>query len=61
MCLYLVLFLSEIRNAELERKVKAFENLTKSLSLEVDKQRNEIESMKRKGKVLKFNHLRKVA
>ncbi len=60
MCLYLVLFLSEIRNAELKRKVKGFENLTKSLSLEVDKQRNEIEAIKHR-KVLKFSNLRKVA
>ncbi len=59
--LCLVLVLSEMRNVELEKKVQGFENLTKALSMEVDRQRVEIESMKRKGKVLRFNHLRKVA
>jgi hypothetical protein len=59
--LCLVLDLSETRNVELEKKVQGFENLTKALSMEVDRQRAEIESMKRKGKVLKFNHLRRVA
>jgi hypothetical protein len=59
--LSIALVLSEIRNSELEKKVKGFENLTKVLSTEVDRQRGEIESMKNKGKVLKFNHLRKVA
>jgi hypothetical protein len=57
----IALVLSETRNAELERKIKGFESLTKVLSLEVDRQRGEIESVKKKGKILKFNHLRKVA
>jgi hypothetical protein len=56
----IALVLSEMRNAELEKKIKGFENLTKILSLEVDKQREEIETMKQ-GKVLKFNNLRKAA
>jgi hypothetical protein len=59
--LSIALVLSETRNAELEKKVKGFESLTKALSTEVDRQRGEIESMKKKGKVLKFNHLRRVA
>jgi ssRNA-specific RNase YbeY (16S rRNA maturation enzyme) len=56
----IALVLSETRNAELERKIKGFESLTKVLSLEVDKQREQIESMKQR-KVLKFNNLRKAA
>jgi hypothetical protein len=59
--LYFALVLSEVRNVELTKKIKGFENLTETLSAEVDRQRVEIESVKRKGKVLKFNHLRKVA
>jgi hypothetical protein len=58
--LSIALVLSETRNAELEKKIKGFENLTKILSIEVDNQRNEIEAMK-KRKVLKFNNLRKAA
>jgi ssRNA-specific RNase YbeY (16S rRNA maturation enzyme) len=56
----IALVLSETRNAELEKKIKGFENLTKVLSLELDKQREEIETMKQR-KVLKFNNLRKAA
>jgi hypothetical protein len=56
----IALVLSETRNAELEKKIKGFENLTKILSLEVDNQRKEIEVMKQR-KVLKFNNLRKAA
>ncbi len=56
----IALVLSETRNVELEKKIKGFENLTKILSLEVDNQREEIESMKQR-KVLKFNNLRKAA
>ncbi len=56
----IALVLSETRNAELEKRIKGFENLTKILSLEVDNQRKEIEAMKQ-GKVLKFNNLRKAA
>jgi hypothetical protein len=59
--LFIALVLSERRNAELEKKVEGFENLTKVLSTEVDRQRGVIELVKRKGKVLKFNNLRKVA
>ncbi len=58
--LSIALVLSETRNAELEKRVKGFENLTKVLSLEVDSQRKEIELMKQR-KVLKFNNLRKAA
>jgi hypothetical protein len=58
--LSIALVLSETRNAELEKKIKGFENLTKVLSIEVDNQRNEIEAMKQR-KVLKFNNLRKAA
>jgi hypothetical protein len=58
--LSIALVLSETRNAELEKKIKGFENLTKILSLEVDNQRKEIEAMKQR-KVLKFNNLRKAA
>jgi ssRNA-specific RNase YbeY (16S rRNA maturation enzyme) len=58
--LSIALVLSETRNAELEKKIKGFENLTKVLSLELDKQQEEIESMKQR-KVLKFNNLRKAA
>ncbi len=59
--LLFALVLSEARNAELERKIKGFESLTEALSTEVDRQRVEVELIKKKGKVLKFNHLRKVA
>jgi hypothetical protein len=58
--LFLVLFLSAIRNAELEQKVKGFERIAKVLSKEVDRQQKEIESMKQQ-KLVKFNHLRKFA
>jgi hypothetical protein len=56
----IALVLSETRNAELEKRIKGFENLTKILSLEVDNQRKEIEAMNQR-KVLKFNNLRKAA
>jgi hypothetical protein len=59
--LSIALVLSEMKNAELEKKVKGFESLTKALSMEIDAQRQEIELMKQNGKVLKFNQLRKVA
>jgi hypothetical protein len=58
--LSIALVLSETRNAELEKRVKGFEKLTKILSLEVDNQRKEIEAMKQR-KVLNFNNLRKAA
>ncbi len=58
--LLIALALSEMRNVELEKKIKGFENLTKVLSLELDKQQEEIESVKQR-KVLKFNNLRKAA
>jgi hypothetical protein len=58
--LSIALVLSEMRNAEFEKKIKSFENLTKILSIEVDNQRKEIEAMKQR-KVLKFNNLRKAA
>ncbi len=59
--LFFVLALSEMRNAELNKRVEGFERMTKTLSTEIDRQRKEIELMSQKGKVLKFNHLRKVA
>ncbi len=59
--LLVILILSEIRNAELEKKVEGFESLTKGLSMEVDRQRKEIETMKRQRKILSFNPLRRVA
>jgi hypothetical protein len=59
--LLIILILSEIKNAELEKKVEGFENLTKGLSMEVDRQRKEIEAMKRQRKILPFNPLRRVA
>ncbi len=59
--LCLVLIGYEAKTAELEKKIEGFEGLAKVLSMEVDRQREKIESMKMKGKVLKFNHLRKVA
>jgi hypothetical protein len=58
--LSIALVLSETRSAELEKKIKGFENLTKILSIEVDNQRKEIEAMKQR-KVLKFNNLCKAA
>jgi len=58
--LCLVLALSEARNANLEKKLKGFESLAKVLSMEVDRQRKENESIKQQ-RVVKFNHLRKVA
>ncbi len=59
--LFLALALSEARNAELNKRVEGFERMTKTLSTEIDRQREEIELMSRKGKVLKFNHLHRVA
>ncbi len=59
--LFLALVFSEARNAELNKRVKRFERMTKTLSTEIDRQRKEIELMSQKGKVLKFNHLRRVA
>jgi uncharacterized coiled-coil protein SlyX len=59
--MFIALVLSETRNAELEKKVKGFESIVKVLSTEVDRQQNEIELMKRQGKVLKFNPLKKAA
>jgi hypothetical protein len=59
--LFLVLALSEARNAELNKRVEGFERMTKTLSTEIDRQRKEIELMSQKGKVLKFNNLRKAA
>jgi hypothetical protein len=59
--LYFVLVLSEARNKELNRKVEGFERITEALTTEVDRQRKEIELIKQRGKVLKFNRLRKVA
>jgi hypothetical protein len=50
-----------MRNAELSKRVEGFERITKTLSTEIDRQRKEIELMSQKGKVLKFNHLRRVA
>jgi hypothetical protein len=57
----IALVLSETRNAELNKRVEGFERMTKTLSTEIDRQRKEIELMSQKGKVLKFNHLRRVA
>jgi hypothetical protein len=59
--LFFVLALTEARNTELSKRVEGFERMTKTLSTEIDRQRKEIELMSQKGKVLKFNHLRKVA
>lgn len=59
--LLLALVLSEVRNAELEKKNKGFERLVEILSMEVDRQRAQIEAMKKQGKVLKFNSLKKAA
>ncbi len=59
--LFIALVLSEKRNRELEKRIEGFESLTRVLSMKVDGQQSEIELMKQKGKVLKFNHLRKVA
>ncbi len=59
--LFFVLALSEARNAELNKRVEGFERMTKTLSTEIDRQREEIELMNQRGKVLKFNHLRRVA
>jgi hypothetical protein len=59
--LLIILILSELRNAESEKKIKGFEALTKVLSMEVDRQRKEIESMKYQRRVVKFNPLRSAA
>jgi hypothetical protein len=57
----IILTLSEVRNRELEKKVRCFESLTTVLSKEVDRQRREIESMKQQRRFQSFNPLRKVA
>jgi hypothetical protein len=57
----IILVLSEVRNKELERKVNGFENLVKVLSMEVDRQREEIELLKRQKRFQGFNPLRRVA
>lgn len=59
--LLILLFLSEARNVRLEKRIKGFENLTKRLSKEVDRQREEIESMKLQRKFQSFNPIRRVA
>jgi hypothetical protein len=59
--LFCILALSEARNAELNKRVEGFERIAETLSTEIDRQRKEIELMSQKGKVLKFNNLRKVA
>ena len=59
--LSIALVLSEKRNIELEKKIKGFEDIVKVLSTEIGRQQNAIELMKRQGKVLKFNPLKKVA
>jgi hypothetical protein len=59
--LLIALVLLATRNAELENKIKGFENITKALSMEVDRQRKEIETMKLQRKLLPFNLLRRVA
>jgi hypothetical protein len=59
--LLIILILSELRNTESEKKIKGFEALTKVLSMEVDRQRKEIESMKRQSRFKSFNSLRRAA
>lgn len=59
--LFILLVLSEVRNVRLEKRIKGFESLTKRLSKEVDRQREEIESMKLQRRFQSFNPLRRVA
>jgi flagellar assembly factor FliW len=59
--LSIALVLSEKRSIELEKKIKGFEEILKVFSKEIDRQQSEIELMKRQGKVLKFNPLKKAA
>jgi hypothetical protein len=59
--LFILLVLSEVRNAGLEKRIRAFESLVKILSNEIDRQREEIESMKRQSRFKSFNPIRRVA
>jgi len=59
--LFILLILSEVRSAGLEKRIRAFESLVKILSKEVDRQREEIELMKRQSRFKSFNSLRRVA
>ncbi len=43
--LQIILILSELRNTESENKIKGFEAIIIVFSMEVDRQRKEIESM----------------
>ncbi len=59
--LHLVLVLSEIRNADLKKKVKGFESLTRTLADEIDKQRREIEKLQAQQKPRRLNSFLKAA
>jgi hypothetical protein len=56
--LLIVLFLSEARNVELQKRVNNFERLLTIFSNEIDRQRKEIDSMKQKRE---FNLFRRAA
>jgi hypothetical protein len=56
--LLIVLYLSEARNVELQKRVNGFERLLTIFSNEIDRQRKEIDSMKQKRE---FNLFRRVA
>jgi hypothetical protein len=56
--LLIVLFLSEARNVELQKRVNGFERLLTIFSNEIDRQRKEIDSMKQKRE---FNLFRRAA
>ncbi len=56
--LLIVLYLSEARNVELQKRVNGFERLLTIFSKEIDRQRKEIDSMKQKRE---FNLFRRAA
>ncbi len=56
--LLIVLYLSEARNVELQKRVNGFERLLTIFSNEIDRQRKEIDSMKQKRE---FNLFRRAA
>jgi hypothetical protein len=56
--LLIVLYLSEARNVELQKRVNGFEKLLTIFSKEIDRQRKEIDSMKQKRE---FNLFRRAA
>ncbi len=59
--LYFVLVLSEAKNVNLEKKIRGFESLTRTLADEIDKQKREIEKLRARQKPRRLNSFLKAA